>query len=331
MEHEARDVMARLAERTGPPIGFTADEIAARGHRQARNQRIGAMVGGAASLVGVVAVTAAVLPGSGGTGHGSGPLAPATTRLADPACVDDVDKVIPPSDGLNAAERAVAIQACPLLKRMNVVLDPAGTHLGAVDSALDPAPTDVMNGIETVGSNGRYSGATAHLSWTPDGHHPSSAAHPMDLIGPFVDVNITVQPAGAPDEYAHGTMDHLSHPELKPGQAPPDVPWSAPTSTGLSDGSTVTVRSEHDSGGSSYLVTRTMRSGVRLELEVTGVFNDDEVPTSFPFTEDQLVAAVSVPGVDDFTFPSAPTEQLPSTSAQAAATQQPSTPAPPRH
>ena len=322
-EIQTREVLARLAGHEGPPLGFTADSLAARGRRQARARRIGATAGGA---VGVVAVAVAVLPGITPKGSGAVDPSPVTTPPAsttrapavDPLCAAEVAKRPEFADGLNKAQRTIALELCPLLRRMDAVLDPQGKHLRAVDSWLNPAPVDVTIGMGSSGGDlSVVDFAEASDTWTADGHYPNTSAHPMDVFGIFTDVQISVLAPTAREPLPYGTSDHLAHPELKPGQAPPAVPWGPARVTPLPDGSTLSIRTEVDSGGRSYLLVRTMPSGMRLALVADGPFGNGPSGTPFPFDEARLTAAVSVPwdGVVDLPVPSG--MSLPKTKAQA--------------
>jgi len=321
-ENQTREILARLAGHEGPPLGFTADSLAARGRRHARTRRIGATAGGA---VGVVAVAVAVLPGMAPKGSGTVDPNPATTpsRGASPAegraCVADMAGR-PEFDGdLDKTRKRIALEMCPLLRRMDAVLDPQGTHLTAVDDSRRPAPIDVTIGLGTSGAGmADFTTAEASDSWTADGHYPNTSEHPMDVFGIFTDVRISVLAPAAPDPLPYGGADHLAHPGLKPGQAPPAVPWGPARVTPLPDGSTLSVRGEADSGGKRYLLVRTMPSGMRLALLVDGPFGNGPSGTPFPFDEARLTAAVSVPwdGVIDLPAPTG-MPPLPKTKAQA--------------
>jgi hypothetical protein len=222
----------------------------------------------------------------------------------DPRCQADVDKAWPPGDPMNESGRALAIQACPVLQRMDAVLDPEGEHLRAVDSGLRPQPPDAIAGFRGHGDTGLLDGVEAQSFWTPDGHYPETPANIDQEVGPFLTVDIELEAPGTPDDYSGGTESHVPDPNLhlKDGQAAPATPWGPATTTTLADGSTVKVRREVDPDGATYAIIRTLPSGFKLTLYVDGP-QPPGTGMVFPFTEQQLVAAVSVPWTEAVGLP----------------------------
>jgi hypothetical protein len=313
MEQRAHDVFARLAEREEPPLGFTADDVMTRGRRQARARRVGTVVGGA---VGTLAVAAAVLPlvslGSGR--HPAGPEAtvtapttPAPVRspspaAPDPGCVADLGKSAAPEARFEGPEKTAALQACPVLKRVNAVLDPGGTHLWASDPGFHhSAPVDIVNGFSTAANATKLDGVESQIWWTPDGHYPFKNDDKPDMVGPYVQIRTSIRAGGRPDPYANAP-DHRDNGLQGNGKAAAGLPWGPATVTTLPDGSTVSLKKEQDSAGAAVVATRTLRSGAQLILYVSG---PDQAPgmSTLSFTDQQLIAAVSVSGIEDVQLP----------------------------
>lgn len=323
MEQKAHDVFTRIAGREEPPLGFTAEGLAARGRRQARVRRAGTVAGGA---VGTLAVTAVVLPlaslGSGGRHTGpavavttptasTAPTAPpttpapaattpVTTASPDPGCVADLEKIKAPDGNFEGQDRTAALQACPVLKRVDAVLDPQGTHLSAASPGfLHSAPVDIINGYLGDGDMSKFEGLESQISWTPDGHYPFKNNNRPDMSGPYVQVWITILAAGASDLYTTAP-DHRNNGQGYGAGTRPA--WSPEAVTTLKDGSTVSLKREQDSAGATAVATRTLASGAKLILYVNGPYQEPGTNT-LPFTDEQLVAAVSVPGVEDVRLP----------------------------
>lgn len=311
MEQNAHDVFSRIAEQEEPPLGFTADEIVTRGRRQVRVRRAGAVLSGA---VGTLAVTAAVLPlaslGSGGQraepgAPGTAPTAPATSGAAGAFaedCAADLAKAARTGGVLQGAQSTAALQACPVLKRVDAVLDPQGTHLWAASPDFQhSAPVDIINGPMEGGATSKISGIGSQISWTPDGHDPFKHNGVPETTGPYVRVLITIRAAGGSSDFA-SAPDHRDTGLHGNGAAAPGLPWGPATVTSLKDGSTVSLKKEQDSAGASAVATRTLPSGAQLILYIDGPYQEPGTNT-LPFTDQQLVDAVNVSGVDDVALP----------------------------
>jgi hypothetical protein len=54
---------------------------------------------------------------------------------------------------------------CPLLRRVDAALDPAGKHLTTVDGTLNPGPTDITLGFSESPQTGVISGVGTSDSW----------------------------------------------------------------------------------------------------------------------------------------------------------------------
>lgn len=249
MEQKAHDVFARLAEREEPSLGFTADEVVTRGRRRARTRRVGTVVGGA---VGTLVVTAAVLPlvslGSGKLPAGPEATVTApTTPAPDPGCVADLAKSAAPGARFEGAEKTAGLQACPVLKRVNAVLDPEGTHLWASDPTFrHSAPVDVINGFSAADDMNKVNGVESQISWTPDGHYPFKNDGMPDMTGPYAEVRTSIRAGGGPDPYADAP-DHRDYGLQGDGKAASGLPWGPATVSTLPDGSTVSLKKEQDS------------------------------------------------------------------------------------
>lgn len=313
MEQKAHDVFARVAEREEPPLGFTADDVLTRGRRQARTRRAGRVVGGA---LGTLAATAVVLPlvslGSGG--HHAGPGTAATSPAAtpapltsappagpDPVCVADLAKFNASDGHLEGQEKTAALQACPVLKQVNAVLDPEGTHLWASSAGFQSSvPADIINGFTADGDTTKFDGVEAQISWTPGNSYPYKNNNKPDVSGPYVQVWTMIRAAGGSESFT-SAPDHRNN-----GQGTGDPAsrptWSPPTVSTLKDGSTVSLKKEQDSAGAAVVVTRTLPSGAQLILFVNGPFQDPGTNT-LPFTDQQLLAAVNVSGIEGVQLP----------------------------
>jgi hypothetical protein len=301
MEQKAHDFFTRLAEREGPALGFTADDLVVRGRRRARTRTLGAVAGG---VVGVLAVTAAVLPL---TGIRSGGPAAATAGVKvtplptpDPGCEADLAKLAAMGWPRSGPEKTVTLQACPVAKRIMAALDPDMTHWSEPSPTMTRIPADLVYGYVTGG------GVLLEPTWTPDGHVPWKPGNPpQDVGGDSVAVSITITAPG----HALGPGLATNHAErgiTANGKALGDEPWPAPPSTfALPDGSTVKEWKEQDSAGAGYVLIRTLPSGEQLELRIDGPDSSTGKPSTnkLPFTEQQIIDAVSVSGVEDVRLP----------------------------
>ncbi|MEY9863677.1 hypothetical protein ABH935_009330 [Catenulispora sp. GAS73] len=306
MEQNAHDVFARVAEWEGPPLGFTVDDLVAGGRRYARTRRLGAVAGGA---VGVLAVTAVMLPltaiTSGGSavatpgGPGTHPAAVAAASTPDSGCEADLAKFVATVGVAPAkADKEVTLQICPLAKQIMAAMDMDVTHWSQASGALARVPADLVYSVDAGGN-----GVTLHPMWTPDGHFPYKGNDTPQMVGgDFVDVGIAI--AGPSKNGLHPGAAATNHTDLGltgNGKAAAGKPWDPPTTTTLPDGSTVKIWMEQDSAGAEYTLIRTLRTGEQLELTVNGPFSSTGKPTTnrLPFTEQQMIDAVSVPGIED--------------------------------
>lgn len=307
LEEEAQAVLARVADCEEPPLGFTADDIVARGRRQVYARRVRRTAGGAVSMI---ALVAAVLPltafGSRGTGTGTAlDRPPDLARLAetDPHCYEEVMAFLKPDDEkLDQPISRLGIRLCPLIRRIHGDLDAQAGSLNTDDTvAAPPLHTDLINYFAP--GNWPYQVIANQAYWTPEGRFSFSPSSNQTTSQPVL-VEIAVQAPGHEVQYR---KNHLDHRQIKPAEngAADPVPWGPATVTTLADGTTVSVHSEQDDAGASIEAARTLKSGVRLFLYIDGAYGAGGAK-DFPFTEQQVVAALSVPVPEDVRLPTPP-------------------------
>ncbi|GAA2064588.1 hypothetical protein GCM10009839_90130 [Catenulispora yoronensis] len=312
MEQKAHDVFTRLAAGEEPPLGFTADDVVDRGRRQARARRAATVAGAAA---GMLAVGAGVLPlwAFKSDGRPAPPAPPGATVIVptkptalrtsssedaapDPGCVADLGRLDPSEGHFEGPEKTAALQTCRVLKRVDAVLDPDGKHLSNASPGFhQPSPIDIINGFSSSGGMTTFDGVESQIAWTADGHYPFKNDNKPDMSGPYVQVWITIQAAGGSDPYP-SAPDHQIN-----GQSGSTRSWGPTAVYTLTDGSKLTLTREQDRVGAAALATHSYPSGNRLLLYVNTA--QDAGTGSLPFTDDQLVAAVDVPGIEDVQLP----------------------------
>jgi len=310
MEDEARDVMTRLAERTGPPIRFTADDVVGMGRRQIRNRRIiGGVTGTALGVIAVgVGLSAGISPGASRAVEpgGATKTTPVTVPTTDPQCATELAKLRKAGTVLGPSETKLDLQVCPLFKQMAGVLDPEAKHLSVwpphsyLSGRGVPFLTAPFGSGMAIGGpdESLFIGIDTSGTWTVDGKGHENAPYSP---GPYFSVSMSIYAPGSAGEEEPPPVNHAAH-----HSASGDMPhgsWGLKTITTLPDGSTVSVRSEHDSGGSTYEAVRTLPSGENLTLYVDAAYGGIDAGVTFSFTQQQLIAAVSIDGVADVTLP----------------------------
>jgi hypothetical protein len=307
-------LFAQVAADPAPPLGFTADGIADLGRRGARARRIAA-VSSATAGIAAVGIAVATLPGTGGSGRvaaGSTPtssaLAGSTTVRPDPICVADVAKAF---QGMpDPLSEKLALQECPAMRAIGKVFAPQGRHFTETNSAGRAITPDIVWG--ETGYQDMVTGTSAGLCYTEDGRAPvpnqeRCAGTPAVLFG--IDFSLP----GAPDPSPQ-TGD-MSLANRKPGVADGFANWNQKSSTTLKDGSTVTVSEVQNGDRVAMKARRVLTSGAALTITAIDAYDSTsavEQPGSvynpFPFTLDQMAAAVSV---EQFVSPSALKEMPP--------------------
>lgn len=293
-------LFAQVAADPAPPLGFTADGIAALGRRGARTRRLAA-VSGATAGIAAVGIAVATLPGTAGPGRavaGSTPTSSAraasTTAPPDPVCVADVAKAF--KDTADPLAEKLALQECPALRAIDKVIDPRGGHLVEIDSASRAITPDVVWG--EMGFRDKLVGTSASLCYTEDGRAPTpSQGLCDDLPGVFFSVNFSLP--GAPDPSPQ-TGD-MTLADRKPGVADGTAMWNEKSRTTLKDGSVVTVSEVQNGDRVAMKARRVLTSGAALTITAIDAYDSSsavEQPGSvfdpFPFTLDQMATAVSV-------------------------------------
>jgi|GEM_PF-5677840 len=294
-------LFAQVAADPAPPLGFTADGVAALGRRGVRTRRLAA-VSGATAGIAAVGIAVATLPGTAGPGRavaGSTPTSSArsgsTTAQPDPVCVADVAKAFTNTGGDPLSEK-LALQECPALRAIDQVFDPHGGHLVEIGSAGQAITPDIVWG--GMWSQDKVAGTSASFCYTKGGRAPTpSQGLCADLPGVFFTVNFSLP--GAPDPSPQ-TGD-LTLADRKPGVGSGSAKWNEKSRTTLKDGSVVTVSEVQNGDRVAMKARRVLTSGAALTITAIDAYDSTsavEQPGSvfdpFPFTLDQMATAVSV-------------------------------------
>jgi hypothetical protein len=179
-------------------------------------------------------------------------------------------------------------------------MDPDVAHWSQASGSLSRIPADLVYGYQG------NTGVILHPFWTSDGHFPYKGNDTPEMVGgDFVSVQITIAGPGKGGLQPGLSHDHAHTGLTANGKATGDKPWDPPKIFTLRDGSTVKEYKEQDSAGAEYLLIRTLPSGQQLVLQVDGPFSSTGNPSTnqLPFTENQVIAAVSVSGIEDVRLP----------------------------
>lgn len=302
IEEEAQDILARVVDCDEPPLGFTADDIVARGRRQVYARRARRTAGGAIS---VIAMTAAVLPLAAFDSRGTGASVerrPDLAKLAetDPHCYEQVMASLKPDDEkLNQPVTKLDIQLCPVIRRIHGVLDTQAGSFNTDDTdALPPLHSDLIS---------YYGGGTwpdeyyvNQVYWTPEGRFSDGFSSSQTARQP-VTIEVAVQAPGTAPQYREVRWDHgqtlpSENTAMEPG------PWGPTAVVTLPDETTVSVHSQQGSTGESIEAIRTLKSGIQVFLLIYD--NRSAGGTAgFPFAEQQAVSAMSIPITEDIHLP----------------------------
>ena len=297
------DLFAQVADDPGPPLGFTADGIAGLGRRGARTRRLAAVSGATAGIaavgIAIAALPGAVASGRGGASAASGGPSASSSPPADPICVADVTNAFAAeSGGDNSAEKAVAYQACPALRAIDAVLDPAGTHLTELDAHRKAITPDVV--WTYIGERAVFNSTKADITYSNKGQATAL---------PSVAVSVTFSLPGAEDPAL--VSNDMTLADRAPGVAPGTAPWVQKSSTTLKDGSKVTVGEVQNGDRVSMKARRVLPSGAALTIVASDSYDTTsatEKPGSvydpFPFSIEKLAEAASV---EQFVAPTAVT------------------------
>jgi hypothetical protein len=293
-------LFAQVADDPAPPLGFTADGIAALGRRGARTRRVAA-VSGATAGIAAVGIAVATLPGTAGPGRvvvGSTPTSSAraasTTAPPDPVCEADVVKAF--KNAPDPLAMKLARQECPALRAIDKIFDPQGGHFIEIDSAGQAVTPDIVWGA--MAFQDKMIGTAVSLCYTEDGRPPTgNQSLCADLPGVVFSVNFSLP--GAPDPSPQ-TGD-MTLADRKPGVGSGFANWNEKSRTTLKDGSTVTVSEVQNGDRVAMKARRVLTSGAALTITAIDAYDSTsavEQPGSvfdpFPFTFDQMAAAVSV-------------------------------------
>lgn len=300
------DLFAQIADDPAPPLGFTADGIAAAGRRGARTRRIAA-VGGATAGVAAVAIAVAALPGVVGSGRNSGTatptIKPATTTSSsaapDPICAADVAEAFPyePRESAYKTRVDLALQVCPMLRAIGTVLDPSGKHLVGNSGSGSAIRPDI--GLPEIGGNEqKIFGVAAQLCYNNEGL-ASNRDQAMCAELPEVALSVSFSFPGQPDPAPQSGDMSLAN--RKPGVASGTAPWVPKSTMTLKDGSTVTVSEVQNGDRVSVKARRVLTSGWALTIvawdgydSTSAVEQPGSVYNPFPFTLEQMAKAASV-------------------------------------
>jgi hypothetical protein len=308
-------LFAQVADDPEPPLGFTADGIAALGRRSVRTRRLAA-VSGATAGIAAVGIAVATLPGAVGWGpatpgsSSTSSAAAATTVPRDPICEADVAKALKNTYTVDPLAKKLALQECPALRAIDKILDPQSKHLSETDAERQPITPDLVFGA--WGIQGKIVGTMAGLCYS--GGSPTSTGNPAMCEGlPAVSIDVMFSLPGAPDPSAQ-TGD-MTLADRKPGVGSGSAKWNEKSRATLKDGSTVTISEVQNGDRVAMKARRVLKSGAALTITAIDAYDSTsaiEKPGSvfdpFPFTADQMAAAVSV---EQFVSPTV-LEEMPS-------------------
>lgn len=312
-EDSVHALFAQVADDPAPPLGFTADGIADLGRRGARTRRLAA-VSGATAGIAAVGIAVATLPGTAGAGRApadatttSVPVAPSTAP-PDPFCQADVAKAFKNTQAPLSTK--LALQECPALRAIDKIFDPQGRHLVETGSAGQAVPPDIVWG--EMAFKGKATGTTAGFCYTNDGRVPAQGAAMCDSLPAVVfSVSFTLPDASDPSPQT-GDMTLANR---APGVGSGFAAWDEKSRMTLKDGSTVTVSEVQNGDRVAMKARRVLKSGAALTITAIDAYDSTsaiEQPGSvfdpFPFTLDQMAAAVSV---EQFVSPTV-LEEMPS-------------------